>query len=66
MAAMARIRATLTELKRVASVVVDPKAILMDWYKKYIVVDEACVLSSCTSSSVLPWDQLPQTPPSLI
>ena len=34
MATMARIRATLTELKRVASVVVDPKAILMDWYKK--------------------------------
>ena len=34
MAAMARIRATLTELKRVASVVVDHKAILMDWYKK--------------------------------
>ena len=34
MAAMARIKTTLTELKRVASVVVDPKAILMDWYKK--------------------------------
>ena len=34
MAAMARIMATLSELKRVASVVVDPMAILMDWYKK--------------------------------
>ena len=34
MAEMARIRATLIELKRVAFVVVDPKAILMDWYKK--------------------------------
>ena len=34
MAVMARIRATMTKLKRVASVVVDPKAILMYWYKK--------------------------------
>ena len=36
MAAMARIRAMLTKSKRVASVVVDPKAILMNWYKKII------------------------------